>query len=709
MDASDAVVSITHSASGGGYDGVSGNVEVRVDDDEVPLTGTFSQLPTARHPGNGGTFEVRLSFSADPRLSYSDVRDSVVSVSGGNVVRARRVDRPSNQAWRLSVQSSVDGDLRLSVAGGLSCSEPAAVCLASGQRLAADVSAVILGPSSVAPVLSIDDPRAHEGADTHVTFTVSLNRAAPVETRVDWATSDGTAAAGEDYTAGSGTVSIPVGGSSASIEVAILDDARDESAESFTVTLSSPVGATLADASGLATISNQDPLPKAWIGRFGQLVTDQVADAIERRLSAPASDALRLAGRDLSGSAPVAVFDPQVFPAGAEPADSGLDALLGASSFRLRSGGALDPGPFTVWGDTALGSFSSEVDGVAVEGRVRSVVVGSDITAGAWLAGAAISASRGSGDYRMLRSGSSGSTVPRGDVDSDLVGFYPYASLSLDQGARLWAAAGVGSGTLDLVERPASGVHRYTTDISLAMFAGGARVPLVRGASPDRWSVDLSAGTRFAHTRADAVPGLAGASMKGLRSRVGLEASREIAFGDDTSLVPRLGALARHEAGDLDSGLEVEAGAAFESERWTVDGSLRTLVAHELDGERSWGLRASARYRAHPSGRGLGLVIEPVSGLEGDDLSALWSPLSDAPAARDDPAALRLEAGYGLGTRSGIGLLTPYAGAEFASQVPALWRLGTRWRFDEWSHLALEHRFGDETSSAVFLSGVVRW
>ena len=66
------------------------------------------------------------------------------------------------------------------------------------------------------------------------------------EASVDYATSDGTAKAGEDYQAAAGTLVLPDGMASSSFSVTILDDGLVEGDEGFAVTLGNPIGATLA-------------------------------------------------------------------------------------------------------------------------------------------------------------------------------------------------------------------------------------------------------------------------------------------------------------------------------------------------------------------------------------------------------------------------------------------------------------------------------
>jgi hypothetical protein len=107
------------------------------------------------------------------------------------------------------------------------------------------------------PSLSIDDVSADEGAGT-ITFTVSLSAVKGQAVSVDYTTTDGTAVAPDDYTAISGTLTIPAGSGSGTIAVTIIDDAVIESAETFTVDLSNPVNATLSDNQGVGTIMDDD-------------------------------------------------------------------------------------------------------------------------------------------------------------------------------------------------------------------------------------------------------------------------------------------------------------------------------------------------------------------------------------------------------------------------------------------------------------------
>ena len=117
------------------------------------------------------------------------------------------------------------------------------------------------GSSAPLPSVTVTGGSVVEGdAGTRVlTFTVNPSIATTSITTVNYATSDGTATAGTDYTAKSGTLTIPVGSTSTSITVDVTGDTAFEFDETITMTLSSPSGLTLGTAtSGTGTITNDD-------------------------------------------------------------------------------------------------------------------------------------------------------------------------------------------------------------------------------------------------------------------------------------------------------------------------------------------------------------------------------------------------------------------------------------------------------------------
>ncbi len=112
------------------------------------------------------------------------------------------------------------------------------------------------------PALSIGDASASEGgagSSTDFLFTLSLNRpAGSGGVVVTYATADGTATAGSDYTAEADTAIIAEGATSVTIGVVVLGDDITEDNETFFVDITGATGATVARAHATGTIANDD-------------------------------------------------------------------------------------------------------------------------------------------------------------------------------------------------------------------------------------------------------------------------------------------------------------------------------------------------------------------------------------------------------------------------------------------------------------------
>ncbi len=115
------------------------------------------------------------------------------------------------------------------------------------------------------PTVSVTNASVAEGnsGTSELAFTVSLSKASTTPVSVNYTTANGTATAGQDYTATSGTVTFAPGVLSQQIKVAVTGDTTVEAGETLTVTLSNPTGATLATATATGTITNDDSDPVA--------------------------------------------------------------------------------------------------------------------------------------------------------------------------------------------------------------------------------------------------------------------------------------------------------------------------------------------------------------------------------------------------------------------------------------------------------------
>ncbi|HEY6546604.1 MAG TPA: Calx-beta domain-containing protein, partial [Vicinamibacteria bacterium] len=112
--------------------------------------------------------------------------------------------------------------------------------------------------TTVPPVeISIDDVSVAEGGDA--VFTVSLSTPSVTEVSVAYQTASGSAQSGADFTPASGTIVFEPLAVSKTVQVTTRSDGLGEADEDFSLDLSNPVGATIADAQGVGTITDADP------------------------------------------------------------------------------------------------------------------------------------------------------------------------------------------------------------------------------------------------------------------------------------------------------------------------------------------------------------------------------------------------------------------------------------------------------------------
>ena len=102
-------------------------------------------------------------------------------------------------------------------------------------------------------------------------FAVTLSRAASRTVAVD-VTSDGSAQAGEDCTAKSGTLTFEAGEWVKAVEVAVLDDAHDEGRETLTLSNTSGAGGRRDDGHD----REREPEPAVLLARLGRATAEQV-------------------------------------------------------------------------------------------------------------------------------------------------------------------------------------------------------------------------------------------------------------------------------------------------------------------------------------------------------------------------------------------------------------------------------------------------
>ena len=533
--------------------------------------------------------------------------------------------------------------------------------------------------------LSVADAEAKESSG-RIDFTVTLDKAGRDPLSVDWKTVDGTATAGNDYTAASGTLTFVPGETSKTVSVVLLDDAIDEGSETFTLQLSNPQPAgtlTLDDGTATGTITNSDPLQAAWLARFGRAVATEAVDAlgdrIERRAQARAGGATGtdlsllqsffLSGASGSGtagyggsghgrighgsamggaaahslggvaSAPAGMMGQQHtrlggMPMGGAPMGGAPMGPNGSDAdYHLPAGSLLLPGGkgnrWTGWARTSTGHFSSFGGALPLHGRMQMGIFGADYDLGRLLAGVAVAHGRGEG-----------AITPTGldraySAHSTLTSVHPYAAFDLSEDLTLWGQVGYGRGDMALIESHVHGqdleqAGAYRTGNGLAMAAAGARgaLPQVGGfalaVKSDAFLVRTTSDAVTAAASGNLAAGQAGAS----RLRAAVEGSRALQFAG-RSLTPSVELGIRQDGGDAETGLGLETGFgvvyADPSLGLMVDATLSMLVAHQDSRYDEWGFSGSVRFDPGMAGRGLSLNLTPSFGAASQGADRLWA------------------------------------------------------------------------------------
>ena len=680
------------------------------------LTARFVDMPS-EHDGES-VFTLRIAFS-EP-LSWMNgrrLREDVVAVAGGRATKAGRVNR-RRDLWELTVEPDSLADVTVTFAAGAACDTPAAVCTSDGRALSNTISATVRGPVAV----SVADARAREGEDETIDFAVSLSRAASATVAVSYATADGSATAGEDYTRSGGMLRFAPGETAKTVSVPVLDDAVDEGAETLTLRLLNASGAVIADGVATGTIENADPLPAAWLARFGRTAAGQVLAAVGERLRGGGQPQATVAGRRLQAVDAEAVAAAQAAyeRAWAERLQEGrlqerpralaVRDLVAGSSFSVAADAGAAQGPsaepgghWTVWGRGAWSRFAGSADGgdLQVDGDVITATAGADYEQGALLAGLALAYSTGSGayDHDSERSGT---------VASTLLSVHPYARLALHERLAVWGLFGYGLvGHLALDDAAADAVE---TGTGLLLGAFGVDGLLLAAAQSGGLELAARADALLLRMSSEAATGLAASEADLSRWRLLLEASYAGLPLLGGELRPALAVGGRYDAGAVETGagLVLSGRLSYVLPAWglTLSAGGEGLLVHQEEGFREWGAGGSLHFDPGAPGRGLALKVEPSWGVASSGAGRLWAlpdAASLAPAAAQPSPGARLaaELSYGLDAPGAAGALTPYAGVALAADGARTWRLGTRLRLDSGLAVSLEGTRAEAVSAAA--------
>ena len=573
----------------------------------------------------------------------------------------------------------------------------------------------LVTPTLVVPVtegdagLSVADARV-QGKSSVLAFTVSMDRTRDVAVRVDYATEDGAARAGEDYTPVSGTLTIEAGGREGTVEVPVLPALHVTGERTLTLRLSNAVSAVIDDGVASGVIVRESELPKAWLARFGRTASDHAAQAIARRLEAGQRETqVTVAGRRVDGLSVDGLLLGVLPSGGWRPASAvedmatrlaapalaasgapfgGVDADPGTPGLRAGTWGgapgALDREPSADAGQTlrraVLPDFGFRLPGAeeALMGTSFYVERGAqqDVGGGTWAAWGDVAATRFEGDAGGLAldgdvvtgtagldrqwravlvglalsrsSGEGGYGTGAGTIASTLTSVHPYVQVRLGERAQVWGATGWGRGGLEIT--PESGAA-LEADLRNSMAAAGARAVLMGAGGLE---IALRSDFLWTETSSDGTAALAEVVGTASRGRLMLEGAGQIQ-GLGGVVRPKVEGGVRYDGGDAETGQGFEVGGGLDWARGslTLQVNGRMLVAHADESYEEWGYSGSLVYEPGADGLGLQMRVGSSAGAAASGIRNLWALENASGLVRGGavPFAQRFDAevGYGLG------------------------------------------------------------
>ena len=377
--------------------------------------------------------------------------------------------------------------------------------------------------------------------------------------------------------------------------------------------------------------------------------------------------------------------------------------LLDGASFVLPlsatdNASAGNTGKTAVWGSSGFRDLAADdANGIDWDGKTLSAHLGMDKRLSEQtLAGLALSWNDASFEYE--------DGDDSGEYQYSIVNIHPYFGWS-NAGLKLWGTAGYGQGEITIDEE-------FSTDTTQLSLAGGFNHRLT--GSPGR-SLNIKGDVALTKVAVEAEAGkFDEQDVENSRVRLLLSGERRRELASGGALTPSLEVGVRYDdgsGGTTGTGVELGGGLRYANGgKVAVVGNVRTLLAGEYD---ELGADFSVQLSSQ-SGRGLSLTLHPTWGRTQSASDTLWNDGASDITGGD--TALRgsvdTEVGYGMAATmlGSPGLLTPYTGITAQDGGSSRLRLGGRFAGSNGLRLDLEgaqKNTADDVSHTVLLRGEV--
>ena len=464
--------------------------------------------------------------------------------------------------------------------------------------------------------------------------------------------------------------------------------------------------------------ARQNAVVETVLPQVMRAMTASTVDAISGRVQRAASGAAPDAALSFGGAS---TLTDAVMANGQALEDGTFDLtrLLANSSFSVAlnaaggGGGGLF-GNLVLWGSGDYRSFSGgNAETVDYDGSVVSASLGVDTRLSAEvLAGMTLAQSTGAVDY-------TDSYAVTGEVTTSVTSINPYVGWQTPGGMNLWAAAGYGTGEVEIDDASAD---TQSSDLTQQMVAVGASGPLM---TSDRMfeggttSLNLKGEAAFTQAEIDGSGTLESTSLDASRQRLVMEGVYDQELASGATFSPSLEIGIRNDGGDGETGTGVETGAGLRysdaASGLTLEGRARTLLSHGGDYE-EWGVSGLVRIDPGASGQGLAFSLQPAWGRTASGVNQLWENGVTAGVSPENQGAGRVHAGiaYGIGDTWGSqGMLTPYTGVSLSDEGSRRLSLGGRYDIGPGVGINLEAVHGQPARGAadhgIMLRANLRW
>ena len=188
-------------------------------------------------------------------VAYATVNGTAIAPGDYASTAGTLTFAPGVTTQPVSVPLVTDSTVEPTETFTLTLSTPTNATIADGTGVA-----TLTNDDVVIPAIAVNDVTMAEGTGGVATavFTVTLSAASTQTVTVAYATVNGTAVAPGDYASTAGTLTFAPGVTTQPVSVALVTDSTVEPTETFTLTLSTPTNATIADGTGVATLTNDD-------------------------------------------------------------------------------------------------------------------------------------------------------------------------------------------------------------------------------------------------------------------------------------------------------------------------------------------------------------------------------------------------------------------------------------------------------------------